>query len=72
MTAFEKIVSYRLYRLENTSTQVFGSQETCIDKQLKQFREFAADFAFCDGARPITLSEFLKDIRTGSEEFSVS
>lgn len=65
-------MDYRIYRLENTSNQIYGSKGARIDKQLKRFRDLATDFAILDGSRRITLLKFLKDIRIGFNDAYVS
>lgn len=67
-----KVVDFRRYRLNSTSTQVFGIQETCIDTHLKWFRDVAADFVMFVGSRPITLLKFFKHTKMGLYEAHVS
>lgn len=58
-------VHYWLYLVDNSSSQVFGDQDTSINKQLKRLRDSAADFVTYDGSRPTTLPKILKNIRIG-------
>lgn len=53
------------------SAQAFGSQDTCIDKQLERFRDVAADISLFESSRSILLFKLLKDIWTSSNNASV-
>lgn len=72
MPLFEKVVDYRLYRLDSTAARGLGTQETRTEKQSERLRDVAADFPIFNGYRPITLVEFLKDIRISLNEAYVS
>lgn len=70
--SFAQVLEYRLYRLDNASTQIFGSQGRPIDKRMKRFRDVAANFVALDCSRPLTLLKFLEDIRVGFSRAYVS
>lgn len=60
MQLLAKVVENCLYRLENFSAQLFGSQKTRIDKKLRHFSEVAKDLLIFDGSFPTALLKYLR------------